>query len=281
MRRVKPFKVCDLAISSRHPGDLAAVQPDGHATQGSVCGFVLKHPEPPEGSPDELAAELLRNLPPQRLLIRLALLEFAPWQDEMLAIELTDGQQTAVPHYGQTDFEDVLAWMALNRFVLHRHLFFAQTSGCRVERGPQREGTIPGVFLTILGRPGAGKTTLGNRLQVALGVPYIGGGQLLREYVKSRRPNWEAVKRSLELREDSPADLQFRVLAERLEETHASGAILDGFPKTKELAEMLDRELPSPVAAAIYLDTPVEVAEYRVSQRRICDVCYMPASSSR
>src|SRR3954447_7891520 len=123
------------------------------------------------------------------------------------------------------------------------------------------------MFVTILGRPGSGKSTLGRLLEESTGLRYVGGGALFREYVRRKRPGWRAVQRNLETRTDNPPELQLQVLRETLGQMSASGALLDGFPKTPMLAAEVDDRLPEPITLALYLEVPVEQAAYRISHR--------------
>ena len=133
------------------------------------------------------------------------------------------------------------------------------------------------MFITLLGRPGAGKTTLGWALQEVTGLPYIGGGALLRAWVRERRPGWEKLRWHLESRTDTPVELQLQLLQGAVESA-PDGAILDGFPKTASLHTGVESALGEEIAVAVYLDAPAELASFRVAHRLICGVCGVPAS---
>jgi adenylate kinase family enzyme len=133
------------------------------------------------------------------------------------------------------------------------------------------------MFVTLLGRPGSGKTSLGKELAGALDLPYLGGGEMLRALVSSRGDGWEQAEACLRTRTDSPPDVQLKLLQGALV-PHPTGAILDGFPKRAELHPVVEGTLGTPIALAAYLDTPAEVASYRIAHRLVCDQCGRPVS---
>jgi adenylate kinase len=71
-----------------------------------------------------------------------------------------------------------------------------------------------------------------------------------------------------------PDDVIVAMVGERLQEDDArDGFILDGFPRTTEQAEALDKqlsELGRRITAVLLLDVPDEEVERRLSGRRIC-----------
>jgi adenylate kinase family enzyme len=133
------------------------------------------------------------------------------------------------------------------------------------------------MFITLLGRPGAGKTTLGRALQEATGMTYVGGGALLRTWVREQRPGWERVQWHVETRTDTPPELQLQLLREAVEDV-PDGAILDGFPKTSNLHAGVEAVLGEEITVAVYLDTPAELASFRVAHRLVCAACGLPTS---
>ena len=81
--------------------------------------------------------------------------------------------------------------------------------------------------------------------------------------------------RNLELRRDNPPDFNCRSATEPLgTDRRRQPGLSTWFPKTLSLAELIDRKLPSGITLALYVDTPVEFAELRVSRRLVCNVCH-------
>ena len=114
----------------------------------------------------------------------------------------------------------------------------------------------------LLGAPGAGKGTQAPLLAESLGVPVLASGDLLRAEVASGSEigrEVDAIMRSGEL---VPDDLVVRLFLARLDQQDAaSGAILDGFPRTRRQAEALDEALNAsgrPVDRALLIEVPIE-----------------------
>ena len=126
----------------------------------------------------------------------------------------------------------------------------------------------------LLGAPGAGKGTQAPRLSERLGVPVLASGDLLRAEVASGSEigrEVDAIMRSGELVSDS---LMAQLFLARLDrEDAATGAILDGFPRTRPQAEALDDALTGsgrPVDRALLLEVPQEHLIGRFAGRLIC-----------
>ncbi len=128
--------------------------------------------------------------------------------------------------------------------------------------------------LILFGPPGAGKGTQAERLRNDFQLPYIATGDMLRENVKDGTELGNEAKRYMDAGELVPDDVIVAMVAERLQEEDArDGFILDGFPRTIEQAEALDRqlgELGRRITAVLLLDVPDEEVERRLSGRRVC-----------
>ena len=131
--------------------------------------------------------------------------------------------------------------------------------------------------LILLGAPGAGKGTQAQRLAARWGIPQISTGDMLRE---ARRAGTELGKRVAAVMDSGGLvsdDLVIALVEERLGRADAaSGAILDGFPRTIPQAEALDELLlrldRSPVRA-VAIDVPTQHLVERLSGRRSCPKC--------
>lgn len=126
----------------------------------------------------------------------------------------------------------------------------------------------------LLGAPGAGKGTQAPLLAERLNVPVLASGDLLRAEVASGSEigrEVDGVMRSGELVSD---DLMARLFLARLDQPDAaSGAILDGFPRTRRQAEALDDALNAtgrPVDRALLIEVPIEDLIGRFAGRLIC-----------
>ena len=100
--------------------------------------------------------------------------------------------------------------------------------------------------LVMLGPPGAGKGTQGQRLSSYFKVPQLSTGDMLRTAVKAGTPIGLAVKGVIEGGGLVSDDLVIDCVRERLlEEDARNGFILDGFPRTVAQAVALDEFLNS------------------------------------
>jgi adenylate kinase len=133
---------------------------------------------------------------------------------------------------------------------------------------------VPELNLILFGPPGAGKGTQADRLRIDFRLPFISTGDMLRANVRDGTELGVKAKEFMDKGELVPDDLIVAMAADRLSEPDAQdGFILDGFPRTIEQANALDRqleELKRRVTAAILIDTPDEEVVRRLSGRRVC-----------
>jgi adenylate kinase len=129
--------------------------------------------------------------------------------------------------------------------------------------------------LVLLGPPGAGKGTQAERLVEDLDLPYYATGNILRDAVEKGTELGRIAKGYMDRGELVPDELISNVIAERLDSGEADfGFLLDGFPRTIEQAEMLDRALDDrarSLTAALLIETPDEEVVRRLSGRRTCE----------
>jgi adenylate kinase len=128
--------------------------------------------------------------------------------------------------------------------------------------------------LILFGPPGAGKGTQAERLQADFQLPYIATGDILRENVREGTELGSKAEQYMNAGDLVPDDVIIAMVTERLQEEDArDGFILDGFPRTTEQAEALDRqlnELGRRITAVLLLDVPDEEVVRRLSGRRVC-----------
>jgi len=126
----------------------------------------------------------------------------------------------------------------------------------------------------LLGAPGTGKGTQAPLLAANLGVPVLASGDLLRAEVARGTEIGREVDGIMRAGELVPDDLMVRLFLERLGQPDAvSGAILDGFPRTRRQAEALDEALNAsgrPVDRALLIEVPIEDLIGRFAGRLIC-----------
>jgi adenylate kinase len=134
---------------------------------------------------------------------------------------------------------------------------------------------MPELNLILLGPPGSGKGTQGERLQEDFRLPYYATGDILRAAVKEGTEIGNEAKEFMDRGDLVPDDVIIGVIAERLQQEEAAdGFILDGFPRTVPQAEALDskmRELKREMMAAILIDVSEDEVLRRLGGRRTCE----------
>jgi adenylate kinase len=124
----------------------------------------------------------------------------------------------------------------------------------------------------IFGPPGSGKGTYASRLRAKLGVDVIAMGDIFREIMKEDSPLGKKVKQYVEKGLLVPDDVVIEVLKQRLAKSSSKkGFILDGFPRTLEQANALDKIVA--IDVVIKLTVPDSIIIERLSTRRICKSC--------
>ncbi|HEX9303693.1 MAG TPA: adenylate kinase [Thermoanaerobaculia bacterium] len=98
--------------------------------------------------------------------------------------------------------------------------------------------------LIFLGPPGSGKGTQAKLLAERFGVPAISTGDMLRDAVRRGTPLGRRAQAIMEAGELVPDEVVIGLVRERVSLPDArNGFLLDGFPRTIEQAEALDRIL--------------------------------------
>lgn len=128
--------------------------------------------------------------------------------------------------------------------------------------------------LVLLGPPGSGKGTQGERLQEDLRLPYYATGDILRAAVREETELGRTAKEYMDRGDLVPDEVIVGVIAEALDSSEAlDGFILDGFPRTTPQAEALDAklgELGRAVNAVLLIDVSDDEVVRRLGGRRTC-----------
>jgi adenylate kinase len=129
--------------------------------------------------------------------------------------------------------------------------------------------------LVLLGPPGSGKGTQGERLNEDLRLPYYATGDILRGAVRDETELGREAKEYMDRGDLVPDEVIVGVIAERIDSAEArDGFILDGFPRTTPQAEALDAklsELGRAVTAVLLIDVSDDEVVRRLGGRRTCE----------
>jgi adenylate kinase len=134
---------------------------------------------------------------------------------------------------------------------------------------------MPELNLILLGPPGSGKGTQGERLQEDFRLPYYATGDILRAAVKEGTEIGKQAKEFMDRGDLVPDEVIIGVIAERLQQDEAAdGFILDGFPRTVPQAEALDQKMQGlrrEITEAFLINVTEEEVVRRLGGRRTCE----------
>jgi adenylate kinase len=125
--------------------------------------------------------------------------------------------------------------------------------------------------IVLLGPPGAGKGTQAARVACRFGTPHIATGDIFRANVAEGTELGRTAQEYMDLGDLVPDDVVIAMVAERLgSEDCRDGFVLDGFPRTVDQAEALDRQLVdvgSPLDAVLCFEAAEEELLRRLAGR--------------
>ena len=154
-------------------------------------------------------------------------------------------------------------------------------AGCDLpwSRKKNEQSAKTGVIISLVGAPLSGKGTLTQRAIDGLGFVSLSTGNLLREYVASDKPGsqeLEAVMKSGQLVPDETINKLVEEWLDRHLSTDAK-IILDGYPRSRQQAEMLVSLLKNKFAqcrlTVVALDIPDYILIKRAVERLFCPQC--------
>ncbi len=134
--------------------------------------------------------------------------------------------------------------------------------------------------LIFLGPPACGKGTQTNRLSEFLGFPHVDTGSLLRAEIANGTEEGKFAKSFIDKGQLVPAELVGKIIAKKLAgEDCKNGYVLDGYPRSLEQAEMLEKinaevDKDEEVSfKAIYFDIDTQILIDRIVSRQSCPKC--------
>lgn len=126
--------------------------------------------------------------------------------------------------------------------------------------------------IILLGGPGSGKGTQAKMMIEEYKIPQISAGDILRENVKQETKLGKKAKEFIDQGDLVPDELVINMINKRLEkEDCKNGFILDGFPRTINQAEALNKI--QKIDKVIELKVSDDVIVKRLSSRRQCKKC--------
>ena len=133
------------------------------------------------------------------------------------------------------------------------------------------------MYLILLGLPGAGKGTQASRLKQTTGLAHISSGDLFREHMGKGTELGRKAKQYYDQGLLVPDEITIGMILDRISRPDAArGFMLDGFPRTMQQAEALDRALNDEgkqIDRAVYIRVGVEALVNRLAGRWTCPKC--------
>ena len=125
-------------------------------------------------------------------------------------------------------------------------------------------------MLVLLGPPGAGKGTQGERLARRIALDHVSTGDLFRDAVTAGSPAGLRAESYLHTGQLVPDQVVLQVIEEYLGDARGRDTCFDGFPRTRNQAEKLDDLLTQfnlSVTAVVYINVPDHLALERLLAR--------------
>lgn len=134
--------------------------------------------------------------------------------------------------------------------------------------------------MIFLGPPACGKGTQTSKLAEYFNLPHVDTGSLLRAEIQSGSENGQIAKQFIDKGQLVPVELVAKIIKDRLSQKDCeNGYILDGFPRSAEQAEMLNKineEIDGTKETsfkAVYFDLDQDILISRIVNRRSCPKC--------
>ena len=130
--------------------------------------------------------------------------------------------------------------------------------------------------VVLLGAPGAGKGTQCKHIARRFGVEHLSSGDILRGNRANGTQLGKKAKSYMDAGGLVPDDLIVEMMADAIGKTSEKGFVLDGFPRTVNQAEELDKALDDmglKINAILNLEVSESVVIERITGRRSCPAC--------
>lgn len=131
--------------------------------------------------------------------------------------------------------------------------------------------------LVLLGPPGVGKGTQASNIVKKYKIPHISTGDIFRANIKEGTELGITAKSYMDKGLLVPDELVVSIVNDRLaKDDCANGFLLDGYPRTVDQAEALDKELTEKgikLDKVVNIDADKDILIERAIGRRICKEC--------
>ncbi len=130
--------------------------------------------------------------------------------------------------------------------------------------------------VVLLGAPGAGKGTQCKRIVAQYGLLHLSSGDILRQ---ERAAGTELGRKAQSYMDSGalvPDELIVEMMAAAISKAPGGGYVLDGFPRTANQAEQLDKSLAErgqKIDVVLNLEVNDETVARRITGRRSCPQC--------
>lgn len=131
--------------------------------------------------------------------------------------------------------------------------------------------------LVLLGPPGVGKGTQASAIVEKYNIPHISTGDIFRANIKNNTELGKEVKDYLDKGLLVPDELVVSIVTNRISQNDCrDGFLLDGFPRTMNQADALEKELKNisiKLDKVVNIEADKEILIERATGRRICKEC--------
>lgn len=131
----------------------------------------------------------------------------------------------------------------------------------------------------MIGPPASGKGTQAQTLADKYQIPHISTGNLIREEIQKETPRGMKYFADVQAGKFAPDKVIMEILYERISQKDCrKGFILDGFPRTKNQAKLLDKysKLLNIKPVIVHISISDEIVTDRIVNRVVCRKCGTP-----
>ena len=128
------------------------------------------------------------------------------------------------------------------------------------------------MIVIFLGPPGSGKGTQSFFVSQMFSIPHLSTGEMLRHEIQSNTVLGKKIKLEVSKGALVSEDLINDMVAAKLRESGANGAVLDGYPRTISQAKFLKTIVKDEIIV-LYFDVTDEIVIERIIGRYSCKDC--------